>query len=355
MAVRDAGLASGTRPLDVHLAEYSAADNDEAMALDRLCAQGGAYRLSFRRATFHRRAENFPEWRIRTARLGDTLVGTLGVAIKDAVLRGKETRAAFLFDLRVHPAHRRRGIARRLGEDAVRWAFERAPFAYIYVVADNRVTQHLAGILGGTPAGGYRYLVYPTYRSGRSAGGVDAVDHATARDALLRHAPPFDFSCPASFRPGEGGYRGSWLVHWGRHAAGCSAWSNRGILGEVVERLPAGLRLARRVLGSRPFTSRPWPHIPDPGEELRSWYLFDFFATDGEVARGLLRGVEEEARRHDVDYCYVIHQAGEPWVPALRSDLPRLFAPTIPYRLLARAADGEVPRLERIHVDIRDL
>src|SRR4029453_15041371 len=54
---------------------YSPEKSEEALALERLCVQGISYRLSFRRSTFHRRAENFPEWRIFTARLEGRLVG----------------------------------------------------------------------------------------------------------------------------------------------------------------------------------------------------------------------------------------------------------------------------------------
>jgi hypothetical protein len=95
--------------------------------------------------------------------------------------------------------------------------------------------------------------------------------------------------------------------------------------------------------------------VPEEGEELRSWYIFDFFATSTEAARELMRSVETEAVASRIDYCYVIHQPEDAWVNALRSDSPRLFSPTITYRRLARMADGSPVRLERVYVDIRDL
>ena len=98
---------------DTILGTYAPSDSDEALALDAACAQGGALRLSFRRPTFHARASAYPEHVILTARLDGRLVGTLAVAAKPVDFLGRPARAAFAFDLRVHPEARGRGLARR--------------------------------------------------------------------------------------------------------------------------------------------------------------------------------------------------------------------------------------------------
>lgn len=77
-----------SRNAESEIGVYSAADNSEALELERACAQGSSYRMSFRRSTFHRRAENFGDWRIFTARSNGRLAGVVAVAIKDAVLLG---------------------------------------------------------------------------------------------------------------------------------------------------------------------------------------------------------------------------------------------------------------------------
>ncbi len=350
---------AAARPADLQrdlvIADYEADDNSAALELDRKCRQGEAYGLSFRRSTFDRRARNYREWRILVARLRDQLVGTVGMALKDVRLEGESTRGGFFFDLRVHPEYRRAGIARRLAGAALDWAFARAPLVYTYVVADNRITQNLAALLGGANAGSYSYLVYPTYRGARARTEARPATFDEVHEALLAHSPPFQLYSNPRCRPGQQGYVRSWIIRRGTAVAGCSAWSNRGILAEVVERIPLPIRLLRRTLKVWPLRRRAWPHIPDEGEELRSWYIFDFFATGTDAARELMRGVEAEAVASGIDYCYVIHQAEDPWVTALRSDCPRPFAPTITYRRLARMADGSPIRLQRAYVDIRDL
>ena len=58
----------------VVLGDYQVSDSPEALALERECAQGRGLRLSFRRETFHRRAEGFAVHRLFTARAGGRLV-----------------------------------------------------------------------------------------------------------------------------------------------------------------------------------------------------------------------------------------------------------------------------------------
>ncbi len=334
---------------------YSPEESEEALALERLCVQGISYRLSFRRSTFHRRAENFPEWRIFTARLEGRLVGVAAGAVKEVLLHGQPTRASFFFDLRVHPAFRGRGIARRLAVEAKAWGRARASFSYTYTLADNRVARHLAEVFGGVAAGGYAYLVYPVYRVHPSRDHAAPGGFREVHDAMLAASGPLDLYADPQCAPGRGGYVASWILRRGKDLAGCSAWSNRGILGEVVESIPLPLRLASRLAATWPLRRASWPHFPAPGEELRSWYLFDFFATHPSLARDLMRQVAGKARDYGIDYCYLPHDSRDRWLGAVRSDLPRLFGPIIPYRLLVGGGAAEARPLDRTYVDVRDL
>ncbi len=337
------------------LGTYRPEESDEALALERRCTQGTSYRLSFWRPTFHRRAEAYPEWRIVTARLEGSLVGLVAGAIKPVELRGEPMPAAFFFDLRVHPAFRGRGVARRLTAEIRAWASARADLAYTYAMADNGPAAGLVRLFGGVDVGGYAYLVYPTYRRWPASPGLAAASFEEVHRAMKRACGPFDLYARPEWRPGESGYAGSWMVRRGDDLAGCSAWSHQEVLAEVVESVPWGVQVADRVTRSWPFRLAPWPHLPRPGERLRSWYLFDCFATDAALARTLMRQVTRQAREQGLDYCYVIHGPRNHWIRALRADVPRLFAPMLPYRLWADLPLHLSGPLDRLYVDVRDL
>ncbi len=339
------------------LGDYQPADSPEALALERDCAQGRGLRLSFRRETFHRRAEGFPVHRLFTARAGGRLVGVVAAAVKPAVLRGRATQVAFGFDLRVHPAWRGHGLGRRLFERACGWGMERGEMAYTFTVAGNAAARALAVSLG-VEAAGYSYLVYPAYRRLPVDRPVIPATPAEIHAEMLRIEGPFDLYFDLLTESRMAGHVGSWRCGSGPSRAGCSAWSNRGILGEVVEALPLPVALlgrALRAVGTAGAGRLPLPRIPRVGEELRSWYLFDFFSTDAGAARDLLRAVACEAVERAVEWLYLPLASTDGRLGALRADVPRPFSTIVPYRMIVRAPGGAGSPIHRPYLDVRDL
>ena len=142
----------------------------------------------------------------------------------------------------------------------------------------------------------------------------------------------------------------------GSAVAGCSAWDNREILGEVVMGLPRRLRLLGGMLRMPPLRWARLPHVPRRGEALRSWYLYDAHATRPDLGVALIRHVAAAARKQGIDYLYLTHTAGQGWVEAVRADYPRAFAPVIRYVMVGGWSRPEpLGRLDRLYVDIRDL
>lgn len=342
-----------TKPV---LGIYTQKDNEEALALDQKCVQGDSFRMSFNRSTFHRRAENFSDWNIFTARVGGQLAGTVGAAVKDVVLFGSSQKATFFFDLRVDPEYRERGIGNLLTKKALQWSQERTSLIYTYALAENRLLSHMAKQFGGIDAGGYSYLVCPVYREKSTNHSISTTSFEEVHQAMLEASPGFDFYSYPDIKNGKSGWVDSWMIRNGTDIAGCSAWNNRGILGEVIESVPLPFKIAKSLLETWPLNRFPVPRIPAEGEELHSWYLFDFFATDPLLARDLMRHVSKAALNHGIDYCYIPHNPGQKWIKAVRSDFPRMFSPIIPYRLLIRykTASKQV-KINRVYVDIRDL
>ena len=341
----------------VVLGDYQVSDSPEALALERECAQGRGLRLSFRRETFHRRAEGFAVHRLFTARAGGRLVGVVAVAVKPALLRGRETCAAFGFDLRVHPEWRGHGLGRRLFERAYGWGMERAELAYTYTVSGNQAALALASSLG-QEAVGYAYLVYPAYRRLAVERPILPATPAEIHAEMLRVEGPFDLYFDPFAEGRAGGHVASWRCGSGPSRAGCSAWSNRGILGEVVEALPLPIALlgkALRAVGAQGPGRLRLPRIPRIGEELRSWYLFDFHSTDADAARDLLRAVAGEAIDRGIEWLHLPLASADRRLACLRADVPRAFSPVVPYRMIVHAPGDAGPPIRHPYLDVRDL
>ena len=350
-----AGLAA-LAPGEVHYRPYRPDDSNAALALETRSAQGENFQLRFDRPWFHRRAENFKHWHLTTAWVGDRLIGVAGAALKTVVWRGIDTKAIYVFDVRVAPEARRSKVGQGLIGQVTSWAGSEASFGYGYAVADNAASIGMCEQWVGAQIGpACSFLVYPTYKAAPPARRAEAAEPEAVHQAHVAAEGPFDLYCDPSPAFASPAYIGSWQWLSGGSAAGCSAWSNAEIFAEVVERLPGTLAVAGAILRQWPLRTLALPRIPTRGEKIRSWYLFDFFATDEAAAAAMLQSVAAEARAGGIDYCYLLHRTGNPLVEALRRPFPKAFAPLIPYVIIGNdlRAGGQLVRSP--YIDIRDV
>lgn len=335
---------------------YDPNDSEEAMRLEARSAQGKAFRLRFDRPYFHRRSENYDRWRLVTARSADELVAIAGGALKAVSLEGRETQALYLFDARVAPEFRRAGIAHQLLQDLLGWSRGMAEIAYGYIASDNEAALRLAEqAMGAAAAPACKYLVYPAYKAASGDVAVQPSSAGAVHQSYVEREGPFGFYCRPEAVFSADAHVGSWTYARGTSSAACSGWSNEQILAEVVERVPVPLAMAGALLRTWPISRLETPNLPRRGERVRSWYLFDFHATEDSAAVSLISGVAAEAKVRGIDFCYIIHRGDEPWVGAVRKRVPLLFAPLIPYSILARTIAGTPLRIPAPYVDIRDV
>jgi len=333
--------------------DYTAADDEACLEIDRLAPQGAAWRLSFRRQAFSRRAENFDNHRVLVARLEGRVVGAVACAVKDVVLLGEPLKAAFFLDLRVDSSCRRRRVGRRLTAAIMDWGQRQADFGYSYFVADNASVHSLSALFGVEHAGGFRYLVLPTCRRSAPRAQARRSTLAEVHEAHLAAVAPYDFHTDPRRGGRTDGWVSSWLADDGRRRGGASVWDNSAILAEVLERAPLPVRCAARAFRAWP---RPGlPRLPLPGERIRSWYLFDVFGTDPAIVVDVVRRIAAEAREQGIDWLYLPHVDGDAWPDAVRREAPSFFAPRVAYDLQAAWPRGPFPAIRRPYVDIRDL
>jgi GNAT superfamily N-acetyltransferase len=322
--------------------------NKECLELEALCPQGKEYRLSFVRDYFHKRAENFQDWLILVAKENDMVVGVTAVALKILEFKGRRMKGGVYFDLRVHPDNRRKGIAQKLGWASKEWALEnRAEYHYLYCVNDNRAMKAIGTLVKGAEVGGYDLLIWPVYKRFKEKSKVeDPTGEEVHKECVIQNGPYDLYSDP--YEDGwMQGYRRSFQIE----GAGCSVWSNKGILEERVENLPLKFKLMGKMMRVFPLNRMKLPHLPPKGEILRGFYVYDLYSRGPSEARELMRHVNNWALAESYDYLYIIDPPGKGTIDHLRKDVPKLFSPKMRYCLLSHTLD----KLETIYVDIRDL
>lgn len=344
-----------TAPLVIR--DYEPWMSDAALSLERRSAQGKAIRLRFDRSYFHRRAENYESWRLITAWRNDTLVGIAGAALKPANFEGREAVAAYFFDVRVAPEERRTRLAKQLVDAFGDWVIGKVDLTYGYIVGDNEAAQKLASnIFGNVVTPAFRCLVYPVIGQPERPEGFADSNGAEVHRRYLSAAGPFGLYCSPEPAFGTDAHIGSWIYEGENGRAAASAWSNKGIVAEVVDRLPLPLVVAGAVLRLPLIRRLPLPRVPRRGQAIRSWYLFDLHADGVKEARKLIAGISAVGRAAGIEYLYVIHYGGEAWIEGLRADVPRLFSPLIPYCVVGGAGDKVTPvAIRRPYIDVRDV
>lgn len=338
----------------IRLREFEPGDDRAALELEQRCPQGQAFQIAFARDSFARRTAGFAQARLIGAWQGVRLIAIGGGAIKDLRWQGGQTKGLMLYDFRVDPQFRREGVARMLSDDLIEWARPHAEIGYAFAMGDNRAIQEMARQwIGADTAPGFDLLAYPTHRR---AGGDRLADISPqdnhARYLKTQTGVPLECDTDAALASQQ--VVGAWGLGQ-PSAGGCCAWTTRGVLEEVVLGLPPTLRAASWLLGGEMARRLRLPHVPRIGERLRSWMLFDGHAADALSARQLYAAVAQRARAAGIDHCHVVLAPGSPLLAALQRDLPRGFAPVIPFTIMARTLDGKPLALPAPVIDPRDI
>jgi len=336
--------------IDLVIGPYSPRDDADALALEAQCVQGTSLRLKFRRPNFRARSELYENHRIYCAHRGAELIGIIAGALKDVKLHGATVRALYVYDLRVHPAHRRSGVGKRLTNVLINDLGRSADCIYTLINGENKKALSLA-CLNFDPRAviPLTYSLIPVYKERKEKAAWKSETAKNNHAAFLRSKESPEFLSVFDDTRLAGHVMSLDLK--GPARAGCSIWTNEELLAEQVTRIPFRLSVLRIL--SRPL--KPFvrlPHIPARDEIIHSWFLFDLYADDARGLKSLLAAVNNQALARGRTYLYILLQDSDPLLPLLRDTGLKYFS--FPYRFLAKGRT--VPReSDRIHIDIRDL
>jgi GNAT superfamily N-acetyltransferase len=138
---------------DIVIRDARPEDNEALIELDRQCVMGGTIQLVFDRSPdFFARSRAYESFRVCVAEQQGILIGVGGVTLKSLRVGGIRQRWAYFYDLRVHPSHRRRGVAGLIANalvDGIRDAGITG--AYSLVIEGNVPSESFVEMRGSIP------------------------------------------------------------------------------------------------------------------------------------------------------------------------------------------------------------
>lgn len=333
---------------EITIVPYTVEQNEEALIVESLCPQGDGMKLRFVRPTFHKRTEVYERAMIYSAVYQGKVIGVAAGAEKSVSLHGETVRTTYGYDLRVHPEFRKYGTAKKLTDMFDEYFGPSIQCNYTYVAgANTRALAHIRLGIGSRVMIPMNYFIIPVYRTINTGPVFADCSMEELHSLFLKNTPDTDF-VPALPREKMIGYVGS--ISEGSHT-GSSIWTNEEVLAEQVLHLPAGysiLRYAEKIFS--PVIRLP--KIPEIGETIKSWFLFDLFARDEQALRQLISSVSVRARANGKDFLYILLTNHDPLVSILKKTRMTYF--TLPYVFMAKGS--HIPnQSDRLYVDIRDL
>lgn len=291
-------------------------DNDRLLAMEENTPQGSSVRLLTKRRHFRVRADRFhnPILLVDEEERTGTLRGVMGVGPVKVTVNGKSSTGGLLFDWRSNNqvtgslARHMYRIWQAVQKEA---AARKMEFLFGHVKRDNNRSLDILTRSGAKMIDTVVFLTIPVHRAFSSRKALQDVRVETAIDAQRELAqvrsrltghnflPEPDFTglsqrladhfVPAVIRLGESSLK---------------IWDTSQDYQHQVLSIPKLYQMAgpvfRKISGVLPV-----PHIPDSGETIREWYLYDLIIQRPEDLSPLLEMARQLARNHQIDYLII--------------------------------------------------
>jgi ribosomal protein S18 acetylase RimI-like enzyme len=266
------------------------ADNAELLDLEKMCPQGTSLVLQFDRSPdFFLRSRVYENYKVYVAEEEGKIVGTVGATLKEFNISEEVVKGVYIYDLRVHPTFRGRGIGSKLVQQVM--ADNEADLAYGIIMEENYPSIALFKRLGFQHIHDLMFLSVPLYkRQGQTTSKVREMttgDAPSVVDLINNHYRSHDFFAPLSIDKFL--HRTRQLTDYGLQStqvvevenqivATAGLWDYSGILRTSVLRVTARLKTLTYILRfANLFTSTM--KLPSVGEPFRLMYLTDFAFT----------------------------------------------------------------------------
>ncbi|MGD0495924.1 MAG: GNAT family N-acetyltransferase [Candidatus Bathyarchaeia archaeon] len=267
------------------------ADNAELLDLEKMCPQGTSLVLQFDRSPdFFLRSRVYDSYRVYVAEEEGEIVGTVGAALKEFNMGKEVAKGVYIYDLRVHPTFRARGIGSRLIQHVMAEENE-ADLAYGHIMEENYPSIALFKRMGFQNIHDCMLLNVSLYkRQEQTASKVrkmDADDTLSVVDLINDHYRNHDFFVPLNIdsflnrtrQLTDYGFQSTQVVEVENRIVACAGlWDYSRILRASVLRVTARLKMLTYILRFANLFTRTMK-LPSVGEFFRLMYVTDFAFT----------------------------------------------------------------------------
>jgi ribosomal protein S18 acetylase RimI-like enzyme len=267
------------------------ADNTELLNLEKMCPQGTSLVLQFDRSPdFFLRSRVYDNYKVYVAEEEGKIIGTVGATLKEFNMNKEAVKGFYIYDLRVHPAFRGKGIGSKLVQQ-VMVEEDEADLAYGIIVEDNYPSVALFKRLGFQNIHDLTLLNAPLYKRQEQISGkireMTVDDAPSVVNLINHHCRNNDLFAPLSVdnflkktrRLTDYGFQGVQIAEAENQIVACAGlWDYSRILRTSVLRVTARLKMLTYVLRfANLFTNTM--KLPSVGEPFRLMYVTDFAFT----------------------------------------------------------------------------
>ena len=340
-------------------------DNAQLLELEKMCPQGTNLVLSFDRSpNFFARSQVYLDYLIYVAEEEKKIAGTVGATLKEFNVNGKSVRGIYIYDLRVNPNHRGKGIGSQLIQRAIAEEKE-ADLAYGIIMEENYPSVALFTKLGFHNIHDFILLNIPIFK--RKQGKTQNIRTMTTEDvqqitALLNkyygdrdffaELTPHDFLEGMSSLPGYG-YESIYVDKAEGKIQACTGlWDYSKIFRVTALRVSAKLNMLRYVLK---FVNifKDSMKLPAVGEPFKLMYVKDMaFAGKPETAVPLIEHCINQAYAQKSAFLSFPLDAAEPMAQIIAKYKPII----VKNHIYAKSLSGEdLKSSQMAYVNVADL
>lgn len=303
--------------------EATAEDNAKLIAIEQLTPQGGQIQLVSERKDYFFRAKKFadPILLVAEDKEQDQILGIMGVGPVAVKLREKIIRGGFIFDWRSNPLAQT-GLPRhmlRLWQAAQREiSRQNLQFVFGYVKEDNERSLSILTRYGAKVVETKEFLTMPVHASfSRDKSEVAEVgftrnlDLEKERAGLQDNFGHLDLFPKQSQSTTPEEQKKRYL--FGKFSYGNSSlkvWDTNAEYSQRVLNMPLLYKLVRPLfqVGGKVF---PLPHIPNLGDEIKVWQLYDLILDQPDDLYYLLERVRLAALENNANYLVACMGTGD--------------------------------------------